>query len=206
MQKLPKNTRVSSSRRDILALDTKAAYIPPGPMRTVHAGRMPPRRRAHFVSSVPHERERGRCEPGLLPCTTTATKKQGGLSQMQRSALHIELVKKVFLTSSQTRPASLGSRLKGPHPAARIISTPSAQKFHTCRARSIFPDVHAAGENDFDFICAVRGANSARLFCSLNALPGVFNAQFFAILLRSNAESHRADGGLRRLLRASEAG
>ncbi|MEE0785814.1 MAG: hypothetical protein U0M10_07685, partial [Oscillospiraceae bacterium] len=39
-------------------------------------------------------------------------------------------------------------------------------KFHTCRVRSIFPDVHAAGENDFDFICAVRGANSARLLGS----------------------------------------
>ena len=78
----------------------------------------------------------------------------------------LKLVKNIFLTSFQTRPASLGSRLRGLHPAARIISAPSAQKFHsaawvrldqlcraelaqleshpTCRVRSIFPDVCAA--------------------------------------------------------------
>ena len=84
---------------------------------------------------------------------------------LKRKRAHpVELVKKVFLTSSQTRPASLGSRLRGLHPAARIISAPSAQKFHTCRASRVFPDVHAAGKNKLDFICAVRGANSARLF------------------------------------------
>ena len=45
-----------------------------------------------------------------------------------------ELVKKVFLTSSQTRTAELGSRLKRLHPAARIICALFAHKFHTCRA------------------------------------------------------------------------
>ena len=34
----------------------------------------------------------------------------------------------------QMRPASLGSHLRGLHPAARIISTPKAWKFYTCRA------------------------------------------------------------------------
>ena len=93
------------------------------------------------------------------------------------------------------------------HPAARIISALSAQKFHsaawvrldqlccaelaqleshpTCRAERVFPDVCAAwvrlcqsrcalleshplaaGKNRLDFICAVRGANSARLLGS----------------------------------------
>ena len=54
--------------------------------------------------------------------------------------------------SNETRFA--GRSVEGVHPAARIICAPTAHKFHTCRARSIFPDVHAAGENDFDFICA----------------------------------------------------
>ena len=43
-----------------------------------------------------------------------------------------ELVKKGFLTSSQTRTAGLRSRLKRLHPAARIICAHTAHKFHTC--------------------------------------------------------------------------
>ena len=35
------------------------------------------------------------------------------------------------------------------HPAACIICLPLADKFHTCRARSIFCQVHAPAENDF---------------------------------------------------------
>ena len=97
----------------------------------------------------------------------------------------------VILTRAlQTRPASLGSRLKGGltpplpmrtcphrelHPTARIFSAPLAQKFHSaawvrldqlCRAALAQLESHplAAGENDSDFICAVRGANSAKLF------------------------------------------
>ena len=98
---------------------------------------------------------------------------------VQRLHSATELVKKVFLPSSQTRPASLGSRLRGLRPAARIISAPAAQKFHTCRARRVFPDVHAAGKNRLDFICAVRGANSARLFDTLSgAVQRLHSATF----------------------------
>ena len=56
-----------------------------------------------------------------------------------------ELVKKVFLTSSQTRPVSLGSRLKG---AAARCSARRAHPSHVCEPSGIFSDVHAAGEND----------------------------------------------------------
>ena len=63
---------------------------------------------------------------------------------VQRLHSATELVKQVFVPSSQTRPASLGSRLRGLRPAARIISAPAAQKFHTCRARRVFPDVCGA--------------------------------------------------------------
>ena len=36
----------------------------------------------------------------------------------------------------------------------------------------------AAGKNDFDFICAVRGANSARLLGHSNAKPPVTTGGF----------------------------
>ena len=62
-----------------------------------------------------------------------------------------ELVKKVFLTSSQTRPVSLGSRLKG---AAARCSARRARPSHVCEPSGIFSDVHAAGENDSYFLCA----------------------------------------------------
>ena len=39
-----------------------------------------------------------------------------------------------------------------------------ANKFHTCRPRSVFCDVHAAAKNGLHFICRLRAANSARLF------------------------------------------
>ena len=41
--------------------------------------------------------------------------------------------------------------------AARIICLPQADKFHTCSLRSIFRQVHAPAENDFDSICHFRG-------------------------------------------------
>ena len=60
-----------------------------------------------------------------------------------------ELVKKVFLTSSQTRPTSLGSRLK----RLRLAAAHSLRS-HVCEPRSIFADVHAAGKNVLHSICA----------------------------------------------------
>ena len=36
--------------------------------------------------------------------------------------------------------------------AARIICLPLADKFHTCSLRCVFVHVHAAAENDFNFI------------------------------------------------------
>ena len=47
--------------------------------------------------------------------------------------------------------------------AARIICSLKANKFHTCRLRSVFFDVHAAAKNGLRFICRLRAANSARL-------------------------------------------
>ena len=56
---------------------------------------------------------------------------------------------------------------KGLQSAARIICSLKANKFHTCRPRSVFCDVHAAAKNGLHFICRLRAANSARLFCPL---------------------------------------
>ena len=60
-----------------------------------------------------------------------------------------ELVKKEFLTSSQTRPTALGSRLK----RLRLAAAHSLRS-HVCEPKSIFADVHAAGKNALNFICA----------------------------------------------------
>ena len=53
---------------------------------------------------------------------------------------------------------------KGLQSAARIICSPKANKFHTCRLRSIFAQVHAPGENGLHLLCRLRAANSVRLF------------------------------------------
>ena len=47
--------------------------------------------------------------------------------------------------------------------AARIICSPLANKFHTCRLRSFFRQVHAPAENEFEWVAA-EAANSAKLF------------------------------------------
>ena len=60
-----------------------------------------------------------------------------------RVSLPVELVKKVFLTSSQTRPTSLGSRLK----RLRLAAAHSLRS-HVCEPKSIFSDAHVAGENN----------------------------------------------------------
>ena len=52
---------------------------------------------------------------------------------------------------------------KGLQSAARIICLPAANKFHTCRLRSIFCQVHAPAKNGLHLICRLRAANSARL-------------------------------------------
>ena len=54
--------------------------------------------------------------------------------------------------------------VKGLQSAARIICSLKANKFHTCRPRSVFCDVHAAAKNGLHLICRLRAANSARLF------------------------------------------
>ncbi len=41
--------------------------------------------------------------------------------------------------------------------AARIIYLLTAAKFHTCSLRSIFCQVHAPAENDFNFVFRFRG-------------------------------------------------
>ena len=53
---------------------------------------------------------------------------------------------------------------KGLQSAARIICSLKANKFHTCRLRSVFCDVHAAAKNGLHLLCRLRAANSARLF------------------------------------------
>ena len=57
--------------------------------------------------------------------------------------------KKDFLPRSQTRPTSLGSRLK----KLRLAAAHSLRS-HVCEPRSIFADVHAAGKNVLNFLCA----------------------------------------------------
>ena len=52
---------------------------------------------------------------------------------------------------------------KGLQSAARIICSLKANKFHTCRLRSVFCDVHAAVKNGSILLCRLRAANSARL-------------------------------------------
>ena len=49
-------------------------------------------------------------------------------------------------TFEKVAVATFSRRLR---PAARIIYLPVADKFHTCRARSVFSHVHAAAENKF---------------------------------------------------------
>ena len=49
-------------------------------------------------------------------------------------------------TVEKVSKATFSTRI---HPAARIISLPVADKFHTCRAKSVFSHVHAAAENRF---------------------------------------------------------
>ena len=62
---------------------------------------------------------------------------------------------------------------KGLQSAARIICSPGANKFHTCRLRRIFAQVHAPGENGLHLICRLRAANSARLFGQSYKGPGI---------------------------------
>jgi len=63
-------------------------------------------------------------------------------------------------------PAALGFHLRGCGLPQRTQCAPEAHNAHVCRPRSIFTDVHAAGENDFNFF-ALASANSARLFSNL---------------------------------------
>ena len=132
--------------------------------------------------------------PGALPAVFGARRLSGravyplrGADSLRDSSVSAHVI---LTRALQTRPASLGSRLKGGltpplpmrtcphrelHLTARIFSAPLAQKFHCaawvrldqlCRAELAQLESHslAAGENDSDFICAVRGANSAKLF------------------------------------------
>ena len=94
-----------------------------------------------------------------------------------------ELVKKVFLTSSQTRTAGLGSRLKRLHRPTRIICAHTAHKFHTCRAFCVLSDAAASRKSASGTFLAQAeaamprggttwgespaGANSTRFFDSL---------------------------------------
>ena len=67
-------------------------------------------------------------------------------------------------TVEKVAAATFSKRLR---PAARIICLPLADKFHTCRARSVFSHVHAAAENRFDIFracgrdCAAVGSFTA---------------------------------------------
>ena len=76
---------------------------------------------------------------------------QEPLYRSRRFPRRDELAQNVVLASSQTRPVSLGSRLKG---AAARCSARRARPSHVCEPSGIFSDVHAAGENDCHFLCA----------------------------------------------------
>ncbi|MEQ2510120.1 hypothetical protein WMO66_02470, partial [Faecousia sp. CLA-AA-H192] len=53
-----------------------------------------------------------------------------------------ELVKKVFLTSSQTRPVSLGSRLKG----LRLAASHEGHALRTFASRAVFSPTYTPPE------------------------------------------------------------
>jgi hypothetical protein len=63
-----------------------------------------------------------------------------------------ERVGKLRLRHVQMRPASLGSHLRGCSPLQRTQWPSIAAISHVCGLRSIFTDVHAAGENNKRFI------------------------------------------------------
>ena len=71
-----------------------------------------------------------------------------------------ELVKKVFLTSSQTRPVSLGSRLKG----LRLAASHEGHALRTFASRAVFSPTYTPPEKMIPIFFALAGANSARLF------------------------------------------
>ena len=71
-----------------------------------------------------------------------------------------ELVKKVFLTSSQTRPVSLGSRLK----RLRLAAAHEGHALRTFASRAVFSPTYTPPEKMIPTFFAPAGANSARLF------------------------------------------
>ena len=75
---------------------------------------------------------------------------------------------------------------KGLQSAARIICSLKANKFHTCRLRRIFCQVHAPAKNGLHFICRLRAANSARLFDRLARCRGL--ALQFVPITRSSQD------------------
>ena len=71
-----------------------------------------------------------------------------------------ELVKKVFLTSSQTRPVSLGSRLK----RLRLAAAHEGRALRTFASRAVFSPTYTPPEKMISIFFALASANSARLF------------------------------------------
>ena len=71
-----------------------------------------------------------------------------------------ELVKKGFLPSSQTRPVSLGSRLKG----LRLAAAHEGHALRTFASRAVFSPTYTPPEKMISIFFAPAGANSARLF------------------------------------------
>ena len=74
-----------------------------------------------------------------------------------------ELVKKRFLTSSQTRPVSLGSRLKG----LRLAAAHEGRALRTFASRAVFSPTYTPPEKMIPTFFALASANSARLPCAI---------------------------------------
>ena len=77
-----------------------------------------------------------------------------------------ELVKKVFLTSSQTRPVSLGSRLK----RLRLAAAHEGHALRTFASRAVFSPTYTPPEKMIATFFAPAGANSARPFLIVDGL------------------------------------
>ncbi len=69
---------------------------------------------------------------------------------MHLCAVGPELVKKRFLTSSQTRPVSLGSRLKG----LRLAAAHEGRTLRTFASRAVFSSTYMPPEKMISTVCA----------------------------------------------------
>ena len=98
----------------------------------------------------------------------------------------------MFLTSSQTRPVSLGSRLK----RLRLAAAHEGHTLRTFASRAVFSPTYTPPEKMISIFFAPAGANSARLFrqsagCAAEAAA---HPCFFCFLNRKERMNHAGNG------------